>query len=59
VIEQRDLPSIDHFAAEMDHMSNCVMENQQPLTPGEEGMRDLSIIDSIYESARSQKMVTL
>jgi predicted dehydrogenase len=59
VIEQRDLPSVDHFAAEMDHMSSCVMQNQQPLTPGEEGLRDLTIIQAIYESARSQKMVTL
>jgi predicted dehydrogenase len=59
VIEQRDLPSVDHFAAEMDHMSDCIMQNQQPLTPGEEGLRDLTIIHAIYESARSQKMVTL
>jgi len=59
VIEQRDLPSVDHFAAEMDHMSDCIMQNQQPLTPGEEGLRDLTIIHAIYESARSQKTVTL
>jgi len=59
VIEQRDLPSVDHFATEMDHMSDCIMQNQQPLTPGEEGLRDLTIIHAIYESARSQKMVTL
>jgi predicted dehydrogenase len=59
VIEQRDLPSVDHFAAEMDHMSDCIMQNQQPLTPGEEGLRDLTIIHAIYESASSQKMVTL
>jgi len=59
VIEQRDLPSVDHFAAEMDHMSDCIMQNQQPLTPGEEGLRDLTIIQAIYEAARSQKVVTL
>jgi predicted dehydrogenase len=59
VIEQRDLPEIDHFAAEMDHMSECVMENKQPLTPGEEGLRDLTIMQAIYEAARSQKTVTL
>jgi len=58
-IEERDLPSVDHFAAEMDHMSDCVMQNQQPLTPGEEGLRDLTIIQAVYESARSQKTVTL
>src|SRR5881398_1341551 len=52
-IEQKDLPEVDHFAAEMDHMSECVMQNKQPLTPGEEGLRDLTIMAGIYEAARS------
>ena len=58
-IEQKDLPSVDHFATEMDHMSDCVMQNKQPLTPGEEGLRDLTIIAGIYEAARSGKTVKL
>src|SRR5436190_10361097 len=32
VIEQRDLSEVDHFAAEIDHMSDCVQGNRQPLT---------------------------
>lgn len=59
VIEQRDLPVVDHFAAEMDHMSDCAMQNKQPLTPGEEGLRDLTIMQAIYEAARSNKTVKL
>jgi Predicted dehydrogenases and related proteins len=59
VIEQLDLPEVDHFAAEMDHMSDCVQKNRQPLTPGEEGLRDLTVMQGIYESARSQKTVML
>ena len=39
--EERDLPQRDHFAPEMDHLSECVMEDKEPLTPGEEGLRDL------------------
>jgi predicted dehydrogenase len=58
-IEQRDLPEIDHFAAEMDHMSDCVMQDREPLTPGEEGLRDLTIIRAIYEAAQSGKTVKL
>jgi len=58
-IEQKDLPEVDHFAAEMDHMSDCVMQNKQPLTPGEEGLRDLTIMAGIYEAARSGKTVKL
>ena len=59
IIEQKDLPEVDHFATEMDHMSDCAMQNKQPLTPGEEGLRDLTIIAGIYEAARSGKTVKL
>ncbi len=47
----------DHFASEMDHMSQCVMNNSEPLTPGEEGLRDLKLITAIYEAARSGRTV--
>jgi predicted dehydrogenase len=59
IIDQIDLPEVDHFATEMDHMSDSVMQNKQPLTPGEEGLRDLTIIAGIYEAARSGKTVKL
>ncbi len=55
--EDRDLPQRDHFALEMDHMSDCVMENKDPLTPGEEGLRDLKLMMAIYEAARTGKTV--
>jgi predicted dehydrogenase len=59
VMEERELPVVDHFAAEMDHMSECVMQNKQPLTPGEEGLRDLTIMMAIYEAAKTGKTVKL
>ena len=59
IIEQIDLPEVDHFTSEMDHMSECVMQNKQPLTPGEEGLRDLTIMQGIYEAARTGKTVKL
>ena len=55
--EDRDLPVRDHFALEMDHMSECVMENKEPLTPGEEGLRDLRLMMAIYEAAKTGKTV--
>ena len=58
-IEQRDLPVVDQFAAEMDHMSDCVTQNKQPLTPGEEGMRDMTIIQAIYKAAQNGNSVKL
>jgi predicted dehydrogenase len=59
VTEERELPQRDHFALEMDHMAGCVMENKEPLTPGEEGLRDLKIMMAIYEAARLGKTVKL
>jgi predicted dehydrogenase len=55
-------PSIedkDQFALEMDHFSQCVQQNVQPHTPGEEGLQDQRIIAGIYESARTGKPVKL
>jgi predicted dehydrogenase len=59
VTEEKDLPVVDHFAAEMEHMSDCVMQNKDPLTPGEEGLRDLTIMHALYEAANSGKTVKL
>lgn len=56
-VEEKEIPERDHFAAEMDHMSECVMENKEPLTPGEEGLRDLKLMMAIYEAARTGKTV--
>ena len=56
-IEEKELPVVDHFASEMDHMSDCVMQNKQPLTPGEEGLHDITLIHAVYESARTGKTV--
>src|SRR5437762_11689670 len=59
VTEERELPVRDHFALEMDHLSECVMENREPLTPGEEGLRDLKVMMAIYEAAKTGKTVKL
>ena len=59
VIEEKDIQPRDHFAAEMDHMSECVMNDKTPLTPGEEGWRDLKVMTAIYEAARTNKTVVL
>lgn len=55
--EEVVLPQRDHFALEMDHMSDCVMSDKTPLTPGEEGLRDIKLIQAIYEAAKTGKTV--
>ena len=39
------------FANEADHFSKCVLQNQQPQSPGEEGLTDMKLIRQIYKSA--------
>jgi predicted dehydrogenase len=51
------LEQVDHFAAEMDHFAECVMNDKEPRTPGEEGLRDLLVMEAIYESAKMGKAV--
>ena len=58
-IEERPQRVIDHFAAEMDHLSDAVMNNTEVLTPGEEGLKDLTVMMAIYEAAKSGGTVKL
>ena len=59
MIEQPSNPDKQQFALEMDHMAQCVRNNQQPYTPGEEGLQDQRIMEAIYKSAREGKPVKL
>jgi predicted dehydrogenase len=49
----------NQFAAEIDHMAECVLTGRKPYTPGEEGVQDHKIIEAIYESARTGKPIKL
>jgi predicted dehydrogenase len=40
-------------------MADCVINDRQPYTPGEEGLQDQRIIEAIFESARTTRAVTL
>jgi predicted dehydrogenase len=40
-----------HFTREADHFTECILKNQTPKTPGEEGLRDMRYIKEIYRTA--------
>ncbi|WP_263417060.1 Gfo/Idh/MocA family protein [Terriglobus albidus] len=40
-----------HFVREADHFSQCILQNTEPKTPGEEGLADLRCIEAIYKAA--------
>jgi predicted dehydrogenase len=56
-VQTPDVGSVDHFAAEMDHFAECVTQDKEPRTPGEEGLKDLLAMEAIYEAARTGKTV--
>jgi predicted dehydrogenase len=41
-----------HFVREADHFAGCILENKQPKSPGEEGLRDMKLMMEIYESCK-------
>jgi glucose-fructose oxidoreductase len=54
-----EIPQGNQFAAMLDHLSTCVMNNQEPLVPGEEGLKDLKAMMAIYEAARTGKTIKM
>jgi predicted dehydrogenase len=50
-----------HQAVQMDEMAAIILEGKQPVVPvdGEEGLKDLKIIDAIYAAVKSGKKVSL
>jgi predicted dehydrogenase len=43
---------IDEFALELDYFSKCIREDRKPEPDGEQGLRDIIIIDAIYRAAK-------
>jgi len=52
-------PDVDQFAAEMDDFAACVRDGKPTRVPGEEGLRDVRIIDALYRSAATGRDVKL
>jgi len=45
------IPAPRQFTIEADYFADCVWNNREPKTDGEEGLRDMTAISRIYESA--------
>lgn len=49
----------NQFSAQLDHLSECIFTGREPIVSGEEGLKDLRVIEAIYRAAREKRMVTL
>lgn len=59
--EQRTLPvpAKNQFVAQLDHLAECAMSGREPIVSGEEGLKDLRLIEAIYRSAREGKAIRM
>jgi predicted dehydrogenase len=57
--QQVQYEPVNHFAAEMDDFSRCVLNDKESLTPGEEGLKDLKVMMAAYESAEAGKAIKI
>lgn len=52
-------PATDHFVAEMDAFSQAILQGKPFEPSGTEGLRDLLVVEAIYQSIASGKMATV
>ena len=57
VTEDVPITPKNQFALELDHMADCILQNKTPKTPGEEGLRDVELIEKIYQAAREGRTI--
>jgi predicted dehydrogenase len=50
-------PDLDHFAAELDDLALCARQGLPSRVPGEEGLRDLRVIEAIYRAAETGREI--
>ena len=54
-------PHVTHQTFQMDEMAGIILEGKQPVVPvdGEEGLKDMKIIDAIYKAVQTGKKESL
>ncbi|MEP7257510.1 MAG: Gfo/Idh/MocA family oxidoreductase [Flavitalea sp.] len=54
-------PHVTHQTVQMDEMAAIILQGKQPVVPvdGEEGVRDMKIVDAIYRAAKTGKKIYL
>jgi predicted dehydrogenase len=58
-LEQRRWSPRNQFALEMDAFADAITHDRIPLTPGEEGLQDMRVIEAIYQAAASGSVVRM
>jgi predicted dehydrogenase len=56
---EKKFKPMDEFCLELDHFSECIRENREPLPDGITAMRDVAVIEAIYEAAKLNRPATI
>jgi predicted dehydrogenase len=49
----------NQWAGQLDHMAECIRTGAQPIVDGQEGLKDVRIIEAIYRAAREGRTIKL
>ena len=49
----------NQFSAQLDHLAQSILSGRDPIAGGEEGLRDLKIIEAIYRSAKEGRTIRI
>jgi len=52
-------PARNQFAAQLDHLAECILTGATPIVAGEEGLKDMRIIEAIYRAATERRHVAM
>lgn len=47
------------YTMQLEHFSEAILENKEPMYTGEKTIQNMKVIEGLYESLRSQKVVTI
>lgn len=51
-------PQIDGYFGECDHFVKCILSGKEPISPGSQSVVVVEMLDAIYKSAKTGKLVT-
>jgi predicted dehydrogenase len=49
----------DQFAPELLYFSDCILKDREPEPSGKEGLQDVRIVEALYKSARTGKVISI
>ena len=56
---EKKFPAIREFDLELDYMADCIRRKHEPKPDGVVGMRDVEIMQAIYEAERTKQAVAI